>query len=98
MKTKLPLEIALLFLKPWFSNLKAFVEFQIEIFKIGHYNSVINFETFFELCFWTKTLLECIISGRLFGQSIKVTLGFFHSNSIRLFIEQRNNMGKKLGE
>ena len=91
-KKKLPLETVLPFSQTWLSNLKAFVEFQIESFKIGYSNDVINFEIFFDLCFWTKTLLECIISRRLFPQSIKAALGFFHTNSIRLFIEQGNNM------
>ena len=92
MKKNLPLKIVLLFLKPWLSNLKAFVEFQIESFKIGYSNAVINFERFFDVCFWTKTLLGCIISRRLYAQSIKAALEFFRRNSIRLFIERGNNM------
>ena len=46
----------------------------MESLQTGGANAPNNFETFFDLCVWTKNLLEYII-GRLI--KIKVTLGIF---------------------
>ena len=56
------------FFKPWlYLQTYLSVEFQIESLKVGYANVPNNYETFFGLCFRTKTLLEYINLGRFFG-------------------------------
>ena len=58
-----------LFFKSWFF-LYASVEFQVESLKFN------VFETFFDLCIWTKTFLEYLFQEDSLVK-VKITLGMF---------------------
>ena len=66
----------LLFFFQTFPDLLASDEFLTESLKTGWANATNNFGTFFNLCVWTKFLLEYISLGKLFDQS-KSYFGYF---------------------